>query len=179
MRKREDLFKKCRQKQEQSSYRLPRGYQQRVSRFALSSAVDSIRATDRRLSPEIPALPASRCSPSKYPELGSRPARPFFTVFHGNGLIHNSIMAPILEIPGKVDLKLADIAEVAHPRRPRDTSFYAVLILAVIPIWSIVPLSWVFVLYALRTGKIWSYTWIGQALFALALVEVRFITLSC
>lgn len=39
MRKREDLFKKCRQKQEQSSYRLPRGYQQRVSRFALSSAV--------------------------------------------------------------------------------------------------------------------------------------------
>lgn len=88
-------------------------------------------------------------------------------------------MAPILEIPGKVDPRLTDIAEVAHPRRPRDMSFYAVLILAVIPIWSIVPLSWVFVLYALRTGKIWSYTWIGQALFALALVEVRFIALSC
>lgn len=56
----------------------------------------------------------------------------------------------------------------------RDLSFYLVLFLAVIPLWSIPPLSWAFVIYALRSGKIWSFTWPGCILFTVALFEVSF-----
>lgn len=66
-----------------------------------------------------------------------------------------------------------DIAETHHTPRRRDLSFYIVLIIAVLPLWSVVPLSWAFVVYALRSGSIWSFTWKSQVLFALALTEVR------
>ena len=59
----------------------------------------------------------------------------------------------------------------APPRR--DFTFYLVLALAVAPIWSIVPLSWAFVVYALHAGLVWSFSWKGWCLFALALCEVR------
>lgn len=66
-----------------------------------------------------------------------------------------------------------DIAETFHPPGRRDLSFYIVLILAVIPLWSIAPLSWFFVIYSLHTGIIWSFTWRGWVSFVAALAEVR------
>ena len=75
--------------------------------------------------------------------------------------------------PAEAEILLHDIAESRHIPRRRDLSFYIVLIMAVIPLWSVVPAAWAFVLYALRSGKIWSFTWKGQSLFALALLEVR------
>ena len=81
------------------------------------------------------------------------------------------------ENPIQSDSKAAeiieDISEKLHLPRRRDLSFYLVLILAVLPLWSIVPLSWAFVIYSLRSGAIWWYSWKSQALFAVALVEVR------
>ena len=80
------------------------------------------------------------------------------------------------ENPSKNAAKTAnlieDISEALHLPRQRDLSFYLVLLLAVLPLWSVVPLSWAFVIYSLRTGSIWSFTWKGHTLFAFALVEV-------
>jgi hypothetical protein len=67
-----------------------------------------------------------------------------------------------------------DIAEVVDPPRKRIASYYIVLLLLVLPIWSAVPFSWVFVIYALRTGRIWSFAWLGRILFTVALCEVFF-----
>ena len=72
-----------------------------------------------------------------------------------------------------VDKKVPDAAEHVPPPRARDLSFYVVLFVAVIPLWLVVPSSWVFVVYVLRTGKIWTLAWRGRALFAAALCEVR------
>lgn len=69
---------------------------------------------------------------------------------------------------------LEDISEKLHLPRRRDLSFYLVLIVAVLPLWSIAPLSWIFVIYSLHSGSVWSYTWKGQTLFAVALVELFF-----
>lgn len=109
-------------------------------------------------------------------ELGSlAPARPLFYRSR-----HRRIDMPQLdsEYPVENDAKsakiLEDIAERPHTPPRRDLSFYIVLIVAVIPLWSAVPLSWAFVLYSLRSGNIWSYAWKGQILFAFALVEVRY-----
>ncbi|EKM59225.1 uncharacterized protein PHACADRAFT_249515 [Phanerochaete carnosa HHB-10118-sp] len=67
-----------------------------------------------------------------------------------------------------------DLSEKAHLPRRRDLSFYFVLIIAVLPVWSAVPLSWAFVVYSLYSGNVWSLTWKGQILFAIGLVEVFF-----
>jgi hypothetical protein len=109
------------------------------------------------------------------PELGSRPQLvlsfirfPYrFRYLDMDNAVENSVasdakMAEILE----------DISEAIHQHPRRDLSFYLVLILAVLPLWSVVPLSWAFVIYTLWTGNIWFLTWKGQAIFALALVEV-------
>ncbi|GJE84212.1 alpha/beta hydrolase [Phanerochaete sordida] len=69
---------------------------------------------------------------------------------------------------------LEDISEKLHLPRRRALSFYIVLIIAVFPLWSVIPLSWAFVVYSLHSGNIWSYTWKGLALFAVALAEVFF-----
>lgn len=86
-------------------------------------------------------------------------------------------MDKAIQDPVVCDAKMAeileDISETVHQHCQRDLSFYLVLILAVLPLWSVVPLSWAFVIYALWTGSIWSFTWKGQAIFALAMVEVR------
>ena len=66
-----------------------------------------------------------------------------------------------------------DVAEIITPLRQRKRSFFLVLIIAVLPLWSIVPLSWFFVIYSLRTGLLWSFGWRGGACFAVALCEVR------
>lgn len=73
----------------------------------------------------------------------------------------------------------ADISEVVPPPRRRDLSFYLVFFIAVAPLWSIVPLSWLFVVYALRTGVIWSFGLQGRAWFAAALCEVRVLCFRC
>ena len=44
---------------------------------------------------------------------------------------------------------LPALAETLHVPPRRDLSFYLVLFVAVLPIWSIVPLSWAFVAYSL------------------------------
>ncbi|KAE9410640.1 hypothetical protein BT96DRAFT_953179 [Gymnopus androsaceus JB14] len=66
-----------------------------------------------------------------------------------------------------------DISEVPDRPQRRTISFYAVLGL-IAPLWCSVPLSWAFVLYALHTGRIWSYSSPGIALFSLSLSEVLF-----
>ncbi|KAI0719588.1 hypothetical protein C8T65DRAFT_706265 [Cerioporus squamosus] len=66
------------------------------------------------------------------------------------------------------------LAETLHTPPRRDLSFYLVLFVAVLPIWSLVPLSWGFVVYALHYGLIWTFEWRGWCLFALALSEVFF-----
>jgi len=74
----------------------------------------------------------------------------------------------------KQQQKLADLAEQVLPHRRRDLSFYVVLFAAVIPLWLVVPSAWIYVIYILRTGKIWTLAWRGQLLFAAALCEVFF-----
>ncbi len=62
-----------------------------------------------------------------------------------------------------------------HPRRSptRTLSFYLVLVLCVLPVWSIPICSWLFVLYELSGGGIWGLSWHGKALFTYALTEAR------
>lgn len=68
---------------------------------------------------------------------------------------------------------MQDIAEKQDLPRTRQLSFYLVLLFLVAPLWSTIPLSWAFVLYSLRSGRIWAFGWQGQTLFAVALCEVR------
>ncbi|KAJ8481767.1 hypothetical protein ONZ51_g5790 [Trametes cubensis] len=56
---------------------------------------------------------------------------------------------------------VADLAEKLHSPPRRDLSFYLVLVVGVLPIWSIVPLSWAFVVYTLHYGLIWTFAWRG------------------
>ncbi|KAH9853506.1 hypothetical protein C2E23DRAFT_728408 [Lenzites betulinus] len=72
-----------------------------------------------------------------------------------------------------------DLAERPHIPPRRDLTFYLVLVLAVLPVWSIVPLSWAFVLYALHSGIVWTLTWHGWCLLALAFCEVCFNVYHC
>jgi hypothetical protein len=65
-----------------------------------------------------------------------------------------------------------DMSEIIAPPRQRNLSFFLVLLILVVPIWSIVPLSWLFVVYSLRTGVLWSFGWRGKTCFAAALCEV-------
>ncbi|KDQ53188.1 hypothetical protein JAAARDRAFT_183518 [Jaapia argillacea MUCL 33604] len=67
-----------------------------------------------------------------------------------------------------------DISERPLRRRPRDWSFYFVLICAVLPVWSLVPFSWIFITFTLYSGSISSLPWQGKALFVVALCEIIF-----
>ncbi|KAI0750717.1 hypothetical protein C8Q80DRAFT_1153583 [Daedaleopsis nitida] len=69
---------------------------------------------------------------------------------------------------------LPAVAETLHASPRREISFYVVLLVAVLPIWSIVPLSWAFVAYALHYRLVWTFSWPGWSLFAVALSEVFF-----
>lgn len=66
-----------------------------------------------------------------------------------------------------------DISEKQLEPRPRTLSFYFVLFFAVIPVWSVIPLSWAFVAYALYTRGFQESDWGWRALLALASCEVR------
>ncbi|KAJ7665543.1 hypothetical protein B0H17DRAFT_1090892 [Mycena rosella] len=67
-----------------------------------------------------------------------------------------------------------DICEKPDSPRRRDLSFFFVALVLVAPLRAVAPLSWAFVVYALRTGSIWSFVWRGRLAFALALCEVLF-----
>ncbi|KAJ4478210.1 hypothetical protein J3R30DRAFT_3333115 [Lentinula aciculospora] len=67
-----------------------------------------------------------------------------------------------------------DISDISDTIQRRTISFYAVLLFLVAPLWSAVPLAWAFVIYALHTGKFWSYSFLGLNLFAVAFLEVLF-----
>ncbi|KAI0375603.1 hypothetical protein BV20DRAFT_959597 [Pilatotrama ljubarskyi] len=77
-------------------------------------------------------------------------------------------------MPTKEETLVADLAEKLHTPPRRDLSFYLVLLVGVLPIWSVVPLSWAFVIYALHAGLVWTFAWKGWCLFVLALSEVFF-----
>ncbi len=68
---------------------------------------------------------------------------------------------------------LPAVVDTLHTPPGRDLSFYLVLFVAVLPIWSVVPFSWAFVIYALHYGLIWNFSWRGWTVFAVALSEVR------
>lgn len=70
------------------------------------------------------------------------------------------------------ELFMDDISESPQPVRARNGSFYAVLFAVVVPLWSLVPASWLFVLYSLYTGRVWLYGIPGNTTFFLALCEV-------
>ncbi|CDO71256.1 hypothetical protein BN946_scf184908.g13 [Trametes cinnabarina] len=74
----------------------------------------------------------------------------------------------------KQEKLVADLAETLHPPPRRDLTFYVVFFVAVLPLWSIVPTSWVFVIYTLHYGLFWTFAWRGWCLFVLALCEVFF-----
>ena len=73
----------------------------------------------------------------------------------------------------KAEKLVPAVAETPFPPPKRDLTFYLVLLIAVAPVWSIVPLAWGYVIYTLHTGSIWAFTWKGWCLFSLALCEVR------
>ena len=65
-----------------------------------------------------------------------------------------------------------DISELSPAPRKRDASFYLVLFFFGGPIWSVVPMSWAYVIYSLSYYRFLSYTPGRQSLFAFALCEV-------
>ncbi|KAF5387854.1 hypothetical protein D9615_000474 [Tricholomella constricta] len=68
-----------------------------------------------------------------------------------------------------------DISELAaQPRSARTLSFYVVFICLVVPVWSMIPFSWLFVIYTIASGRIWSISWFNLISFVAALCEVLF-----
>jgi len=65
-----------------------------------------------------------------------------------------------------------DIAEGLPQPRQRTLSFYVVLLCLILPLWSVAPLSWAFVVYVLSSRRVSSFAWPGSVLFATALCEV-------
>ncbi|TFK29412.1 hypothetical protein FA15DRAFT_752858 [Coprinopsis marcescibilis] len=69
---------------------------------------------------------------------------------------------------------MSDISELQEPLLRRTRCFYTTLFTLVLPIWSVIPLSWAFVLYSLYTGRVWLYKTLGVSFFLVALCEVFF-----
>jgi hypothetical protein len=66
----------------------------------------------------------------------------------------------------------SDIAEEPLRLRPRALSFYIVLLWIIVPLWSTLLISWAFVIYALHSGRVWTFARPNIILFAIALCEV-------
>ncbi|EPQ59444.1 hypothetical protein GLOTRDRAFT_109691 [Gloeophyllum trabeum ATCC 11539] len=89
---------------------------------------------------------------------------------------------PPCDLAGQLDPRMSqeasdvvrDPSEVALAARKRDVSFYLVLVFAVGPIWSIVPLSWAYVVYNLWSGRVWFLSWHEAAAFGAAVCEAFF-----
>ena len=69
------------------------------------------------------------------------------------------------------NIDLSD-SDAPHVPPKRDLSFYVVFLAAVLPIWSLVPLSWIVVIHALYSGKVWSLALEGRIFYFIALCEV-------
>jgi pimeloyl-ACP methyl ester carboxylesterase len=67
-----------------------------------------------------------------------------------------------------------DLSETPDLSQRRSISFYAVLLLLVAPLYCSVPFAWVFVIYVLHTGNIWSFSYPSLTLFIVAFAEVIF-----
>ncbi|TFK75836.1 hypothetical protein BDN72DRAFT_785882 [Pluteus cervinus] len=67
-----------------------------------------------------------------------------------------------------------DLAEKPYPVHRYTLDFYLLLLLVVLPLWSLVPLSWGFVLFSVYTGSYWQHSWTRCAFVLAALCEVVF-----
>lgn len=65
-----------------------------------------------------------------------------------------------------------DTSEGHPPRRPRSLSFFVVLVLVILPFWSLVPLAWLFVFYSLYSYNYQSYSIVRLGFFFMACCEV-------
>lgn len=79
---------------------------------------------------------------------------------------------PPLDIPSLFLFLTVMGLDTLDPPRRRDLSFFLVALFVVAPLRLVAPLSWIFVVYSLYTGFIWSFTWRGNLFFAFALCEV-------
>lgn len=70
-----------------------------------------------------------------------------------------------------------DISELHDVPRTRNASYYFALIFLVGPLWCSIPFAWIYVIYALANGKIYTYGAQGKALLVLALAEVGLCTI--
>ncbi|KAI0702899.1 hypothetical protein BC835DRAFT_1320187 [Cytidiella melzeri] len=77
-------------------------------------------------------------------------------------------------VEGVKNTTVKDLSEIYHPRPSRSWTFWLVLFFAVLPIWSLVPLSWAYVIYILRSGKVWTLGLKGCIVFGWAFAEVFF-----
>lgn len=74
--------------------------------------------------------------------------------------------------------------ELARPTQRRTLSFYLCLVLAVLPVYSVAPLSFAYVLHSLATlhsllnSDGWQWSWTYSALFVFCLAEVHTTTHS-
>ncbi|KAF8913969.1 hypothetical protein CPB84DRAFT_1758047 [Gymnopilus junonius] len=71
-------------------------------------------------------------------------------------------------------MSVHDISEHPHPPRSRDWSFYAVFFLAVVPLWSSVPLAWLFAAYSLYGSRWLSYGTVGRSILFISCCELLF-----
>ncbi|KIM46112.1 hypothetical protein M413DRAFT_303542 [Hebeloma cylindrosporum] len=67
-----------------------------------------------------------------------------------------------------------DISEHPLPHRSRSWCFYFVFFAAVVPLWSSIPLAWIFAIISLPDHKWASYTTLGRSLFFVSCCEVIF-----
>lgn len=65
-----------------------------------------------------------------------------------------------------------DISEKEHSPRQRTVDFWFVFFFSVLPVWSVIPVSWAFVAYAFYTGRVWDAAWPWRTLLAFAGSEV-------
>lgn len=65
-----------------------------------------------------------------------------------------------------------DPAERPHNNPKRALSFYLVALFTVVPVWSLTPISWAFVLYTIISGNLLRASWPSKAWFFVAFCEV-------
>ncbi|KAI0347262.1 hypothetical protein BDW22DRAFT_1480926 [Trametopsis cervina] len=79
---------------------------------------------------------------------------------------------PVAEVDKKQAVE--DVSELFQPRPPRSWDYWLVLLVAVVPIWSVMPVSWGYVLYILWFGQVWTLGWKGRVGLVISLAEVCF-----
>ncbi|KAF7973450.1 hypothetical protein HWV62_15154 [Athelia sp. TMB] len=67
-----------------------------------------------------------------------------------------------------------DPSQIVAPQKQRQLSYYVFLCAVIVPLCCSVPLSWVYVIYVLRSGLVWHLSWTTLFWFSAALCEVFF-----